>query len=155
MHVELNTLVNEFKCWDLVPRLPTMNVLPSMWAFKIKRFPDGTVKKFKRISVLVETVRKKESISLKLGHQSCNGQRYELSWYLLQNLVFNRSNATLQLPSFMVAFPRKKKFMSINLVVSSKERVIKSFAFDELFMASVSHHDISTSTSLNVWSSRG
>jgi hypothetical protein len=47
MHVELNTLVNEFKCWDLVPRLPQMNVLPSKWAFKIKRFPDGTVKKFK------------------------------------------------------------------------------------------------------------
>jgi hypothetical protein len=47
MHVELNTLVNEFKCWDLVSRLPTMNVLPSTWAFKIKRFPDGTVKKFK------------------------------------------------------------------------------------------------------------
>jgi hypothetical protein len=24
-----------------------MNVLPSTWAFKIKQFPDGTVKKFK------------------------------------------------------------------------------------------------------------
>jgi hypothetical protein len=47
MRVELNTLVNEFKCWDLVPRLPQMNVLPSMWAFKIKQFPDGTVKNFK------------------------------------------------------------------------------------------------------------
>ena len=47
MRVELNTLVNEFKCWDLVPRLPTMNVLPSTWAFKIKWFQDGTVKKFK------------------------------------------------------------------------------------------------------------
>ncbi len=29
MHEELNTLINEFKCWDLVPRLPHMNVLPS------------------------------------------------------------------------------------------------------------------------------
>jgi hypothetical protein len=47
MRVELNTLTNEFKCWDLVPRLPHMNILPSTWAFKIKRFPDGTVKKFK------------------------------------------------------------------------------------------------------------
>jgi hypothetical protein len=45
--VELNTLVNKFKCWDLVPQLPHMNVLPSIWAFKIKRFPDGTVKKLK------------------------------------------------------------------------------------------------------------
>ena len=47
MHVELNTLINEFKCWDLVERLPEMNVLPRTWAFKIKRFPDFTVKKFK------------------------------------------------------------------------------------------------------------
>jgi hypothetical protein len=47
MHVELNTLANEFKCWDLVPCLPHMNILPSTWAFKIKWFPDGTVKKFK------------------------------------------------------------------------------------------------------------
>jgi hypothetical protein len=45
--VELNTLVNEFKCWDLVLRLPRMNVLPSTLAFKTKCFPDGTVKKFK------------------------------------------------------------------------------------------------------------
>jgi hypothetical protein len=47
MHVELNTLVNKFRCWDLVPQLPHMNVLPSTRAFKIKRFPDGSVKKFK------------------------------------------------------------------------------------------------------------
>jgi hypothetical protein len=47
MRVELNTLVNNFKCRDLLPRLPHMNVLPSTWAFKIKRFPVSTVKKFK------------------------------------------------------------------------------------------------------------
>ncbi len=38
MHVELNTLTNEFKCWNLVPCLPHMNILPSTWAFKIKWF---------------------------------------------------------------------------------------------------------------------
>jgi hypothetical protein len=47
MHVELNTLVKGFKCWDLVPCLPHMNVLLGTLAFKIKRFPGGTVKKFK------------------------------------------------------------------------------------------------------------
>jgi hypothetical protein len=47
MRTELSTIVNDFKCWDLVPRLPGMNVLPSTWAFKIKRYPDGSVKKFK------------------------------------------------------------------------------------------------------------
>ncbi len=49
MRVELNTLVNEFKCWDLVEQLPHMNVLPSTWAFKIKLFPDGTSQNRKRL----------------------------------------------------------------------------------------------------------
>jgi hypothetical protein len=49
MYVELNTWVNKFKCWDLVPCLHHMNVLPSTWAFKIKHFPDGSVKKFKAL----------------------------------------------------------------------------------------------------------
>jgi transposase InsO family protein len=45
--VELHTLQNDLDCWELVPRTDDMNVLPSTWAFKCKRFPDGRVKKFK------------------------------------------------------------------------------------------------------------
>ena len=45
--VELNTLKNDIKSWTLVKRTSDMNVLPSTWAFKLKRFPDGTAKKFK------------------------------------------------------------------------------------------------------------
>ncbi len=44
MQVELNTLENEFSCWELVPHPGNSkenNVLPSTWAFKIKRYPDG------------------------------------------------------------------------------------------------------------------
>jgi hypothetical protein len=37
MQVELHTLI---KGWDYVPN-PKKNVLPSTWAFKIKRYPDG------------------------------------------------------------------------------------------------------------------
>jgi Reverse transcriptase (RNA-dependent DNA polymerase) len=33
--------------WDVVNRESWMNVLPSTWAFKIKRFPNGLVKKLK------------------------------------------------------------------------------------------------------------
>ena len=33
--------------WDVVERTEEMNVLPSTWAFKCKRFPDGLIKKFK------------------------------------------------------------------------------------------------------------
>jgi hypothetical protein len=47
MEVEINTLENELQAWELVEREPWMNVLPSTWAFKLKRFPDGLVKKFK------------------------------------------------------------------------------------------------------------
>jgi hypothetical protein len=46
MQVELYMLVKEFDYWDYVPN-PGKNVLPSTWAFKIKRYPDGQVKKFK------------------------------------------------------------------------------------------------------------
>jgi hypothetical protein len=83
MRVELNTLVNKFKCWDLVPRHPHMNVLPSTWVFKIKRFPDGTVKKFKAQFCACGDRQKKASTSLKLRHQLCNGLQYKLSWCFL------------------------------------------------------------------------
>ena len=46
MRVELNTLINDFDCWEYVPN-PGRNILPSTWAFKIKRYPDRRVKKFK------------------------------------------------------------------------------------------------------------
>jgi hypothetical protein len=29
--------------WDIVDRQPFMNVLPSTWAFRCKRYPNGTV----------------------------------------------------------------------------------------------------------------
>jgi Reverse transcriptase (RNA-dependent DNA polymerase) len=46
MKIELKTLT-DMKCWDVVPRTPSMNVLPSTWAFKLKRYPDGSVRKYK------------------------------------------------------------------------------------------------------------
>ena len=47
MREELDTLTKKFDCWSLVKRTSEMNVLPSTWAFKITRYPDGSVKKFK------------------------------------------------------------------------------------------------------------
>jgi hypothetical protein len=44
--MEPNTLINEFDCWDDIPN-SGKNVLLSMWAFKIKRYADGCVKKLK------------------------------------------------------------------------------------------------------------
>jgi hypothetical protein len=44
--IEIETL-EQMLTWDIVDRESWMNVLPSTWAFKCKRYPDGTIKKFK------------------------------------------------------------------------------------------------------------
>jgi hypothetical protein len=44
---ELETLTEQKHAWDVVDREPWMNVLPSTWAFKCKRYPDGLIKKLK------------------------------------------------------------------------------------------------------------
>ena len=43
---ELDTLI-EMGVWDVVDRKRFMNVLPSTWAFRIKRYPGGLMKKLK------------------------------------------------------------------------------------------------------------
>ena len=45
--IELETLEEKKNSWDVVPRQDWMNVLPSTWAFRCKRYPDGSVKKLK------------------------------------------------------------------------------------------------------------
>ena len=44
--IEYNTL-QDMDVWDLVDRESWMNAIPGTWAFKIKRSPDGLVKKLK------------------------------------------------------------------------------------------------------------
>jgi hypothetical protein len=46
MRTEFITLTTDFDCWKYDPN-PGQHVLPSTWAFKIKCYPDGRVKKFK------------------------------------------------------------------------------------------------------------
>ena len=43
---EIKTL-DDMDSWNVIDRTNDMNVLASIWAFKIKRFPDGLIKKFK------------------------------------------------------------------------------------------------------------
>jgi hypothetical protein len=47
MEAELKTLEIHKKSWDVVDKAPWMNVLSSTWAFKCKRFPDGSICKLK------------------------------------------------------------------------------------------------------------
>jgi hypothetical protein len=44
---ELATLSEDKNAWEVVDREEWMKVLPSTWAFKCKRFPDGRIRKFK------------------------------------------------------------------------------------------------------------
>jgi len=44
--IEIDTL-RKMDTWDEVDREDWMNVLPSTWAFKCKRYPDGSIRKFK------------------------------------------------------------------------------------------------------------
>jgi hypothetical protein len=46
MAKEIKTL-EDMKCWEVIDRVPGSNVLPSTWAFKLKRFPDGSLSKYK------------------------------------------------------------------------------------------------------------
>jgi hypothetical protein len=48
MEIEMETLEGDLNAWDLVYSEDWMeNILPSTWAFKLKRFPDGLAKKYK------------------------------------------------------------------------------------------------------------
>ena len=44
---ELHTLADKKNAWDVVERQPWMNILPSTWAFRCKRYPDRSVHKLK------------------------------------------------------------------------------------------------------------
>ena len=43
---EIETL-ESMDAWEVVDREGDMNVIAAIWAFKLKRFPDSMVKKFK------------------------------------------------------------------------------------------------------------
>ena len=46
MKLELSTLV-EMKTFDIVDKAPWMKIISSVWAFKRKRYPNGSIRKLK------------------------------------------------------------------------------------------------------------
>ena len=44
--LEIETL-KKMEAWEIVEQIDDMNVIGSTWAFKLKRYPDGLIKKFK------------------------------------------------------------------------------------------------------------
>lgn len=65
MQLEVTTLEQDLGAWELVkrPTDPSITILPSTWALKIKRFPDGLMKKFKA-HFCVRGDRQKEGVDL-------------------------------------------------------------------------------------------
>ncbi len=57
--------MEEMGAWEVVDREEGMNVIDSIWAFKLKRYPDGVVKKSRPDSVLVVINNSKELTSLR------------------------------------------------------------------------------------------
>ena len=47
MKAEIETLEEKMGCWEVVPRPQGKKILPGTWAFRRKRYPDGSVKKLK------------------------------------------------------------------------------------------------------------
>jgi hypothetical protein len=47
MKAELKRLTEKMHAWDIVDRESWMNIVPSTWAFKCKRYPDGLIKRLK------------------------------------------------------------------------------------------------------------
>ena len=47
MQLEFTTLNENIDSWDIIDYEPHMNVLSSTWSFKVKRYPDGSIKKLK------------------------------------------------------------------------------------------------------------
>jgi len=67
METELRTLDDDMHCWDYVERTKDMKVLPSTWAFKCKRYPDGRERNSKPALSFVGTARPRASISFRPG----------------------------------------------------------------------------------------
>jgi hypothetical protein len=76
MEVEWDMLDTVMKSWEIVERQSWMKVLPSTWALRCKRFPDGMIRKLKaRFCSRGDTIICKELISLRHSLQSAIGKQ--------------------------------------------------------------------------------
>ncbi len=153
--MELNTLVNKFRCWDLVPRLPHMNVFPSAWAFKIKRFPDSSVKKF-NVQFCARGDPQKEGINFFETWSPV------VKWSTIQIVMALAAKLGLQSVQcdITAAFahgrvpPEEEIYVHQPHGFKQAEGTEVLRLWHTLSMGFVSRHDISISISLSVWSSR-
>nr|KAJ0195111.1 hypothetical protein LSAT_V11C700345780 [Lactuca sativa] len=70
---EFNALIDNNNTWDLVPRLPNMNIIGYMWIFKHKTKADGSLKRYKTCLV-------------------CDGRDNLVSWSSKRQTTISRSS---------------------------------------------------------------
>ena len=75
MDTELTTL-ERMDAWEIVDRKPDMNVLDSVWAYKIKHFPGGSLQKLKARFLSKKFNKLKVLITLRHTHQLFFGSRF-------------------------------------------------------------------------------
>ena len=75
---EINTLERMYY-WDIVNKNDSVNIVPSTWAFKCKKYPDGSVNKLKARFCTRGDKEIMELTTLKYLHQLCNGQLFVYS----------------------------------------------------------------------------
>ena len=110
---ELITLQEKLHCWKLVRYESTMNVLPSTWAFKCKRYPDGRIKKFKA-RFCARGDRQKEGIDyFETWSPVVQWQTVRLMIYSPPSSASNQHKPTSPLPLFTLTF--RKQSTSPNL----------------------------------------
>jgi hypothetical protein len=135
MRVELSTLENEFDCWELVsdPRDDVenteeeKNVLPSTWALKIKCYPDGWVKKFKA-RLCAWGNKQKEGIDyFETWAPVVQWSPVRVVLVLAAKLELISVQCDIMAAFVHARFRIKRKFMSINHGVSSKETQMMLF----------------------------
>ncbi len=142
-------------CWR-----PTLNagiwflnsrykVISSTWTLKVKRYPNGTVKKFKAWFCAHSDQQKKGIIFLRHGLQLCNGPQFGLWWFSQHWKVGNQFSVTSQRHSFMCYSSQEKKYMSINCAVSKLKTIMFSSCV-VVSMVSVKPHATFLSTSQNI-----
>ena len=145
MQTELQTIAHDFKCWSLVLCTPDMHVLPLTWAFKVKQYPDRSVKKFK-VRFCARGDKQLEGIDyFETWAPVVQWSTIRIIMIITVRLAGARRNVISLLPSFMPSSQRMNISMLSNHVVFPRSQ-ITSFAYIDLCTVSNKHPNISSHT---------
>jgi hypothetical protein len=136
MYNGLVTIMVNFDCWDYVKRMPDMNVLPSTWAFKLKRYPDGCVKKFKARFCAPSDRQKEGTDYFETWDPVIQWSTVRIVMILAIKLKLISVQCNITATFVYGRVPPTESILSISHVDSIVEKVMRSSASKELSMVS-------------------